>query len=77
MEIIALHSLGPHIWNSLPSEIKMETGDEKSHTCEEGGAHLRIFLVFIDEPEKQIITKKLLKWANTNKIISIFTMLHF
>ena len=37
MEIIALHSLGPHIWNSLPSEIKMETGDEKSHTCEEGG----------------------------------------
>ena len=32
---------------------------KKSHTCEEGGAHLRIFfLVFIDEFEKQLFVKK-------------------
>ena len=34
------------------------------------------FLEFIDELEKQII-KKTVKWANKNKIISIFTILHF
>ena len=50
--------------------------DEKNHTCENGGTHLRIFfLAFTDELEKQIL-KKLLKWAN-KKIILIFTMLHF
>ena len=32
---------------------------EKSHTCEEGGAHLKIsLLTFIDELERQIIIKK-------------------
>ena len=34
------------------------------------------FLEFIDELEKQII-KKTVTWANKNKIISIFTILHF
>ena len=32
--------------------------NKKSHTCEEGGAHLSFFLAFIDELEKQIIIKK-------------------
>ena len=37
---------------------------KKSHTCEEGGAHLRIsFWPFTDEPEKQII-KKTVEVAN-------------
>ena len=50
--------------------------DEKNHTCENGGIHLRIFfLAFTDELEKQIL-KKLFKWAN-KKIILIFTMLYF
>ena len=50
--------------------------DEKNHTCENGGTHLRIFfLAFTDELEKQIL-KKLFKWAN-KKIILIFTMLYF
>ena len=31
---------------------------KKSHTCEEGGAHLRICLAFIDELEKQLFIKK-------------------
>ena len=36
---------------------------QKSHTCEEGGAHLRnSFWLFIDELEK--LLRKLLKWAN-------------
>ena len=36
---------------------------KKSHTCEEGGAHLNALFAFIDELEKQIL-KKLLEWAN-------------
>ena len=50
---------------------------KKSHTCEEGGAHLSFsFLAYIDELEKQLL-KKLLKWANKKQITSIFTMLNF
>ena len=38
---------------------------EKSHTCEEGGVHIRIsFWHLLIELEKQIFIKKLLKWAN-------------
>ena len=38
----------------------------KSHICEEGGAHL--FLVFIDELEKQLFfQKKLMKLANKRR----------
>ena len=36
-----------------------KTSMKKSHTCEEGGVHLRFFfLTFIDELEKQIIITK-------------------
>ena len=41
------------------------------------GTPQNFFLAFIDELEKQIIIKKLLKWANKKQIILIFTMLHF
>ena len=41
------------------------------------GKPQKFFLAFIDEFKNQIIIKKLLKWANKNKIILIFLMLHF
>ena len=51
---------------------------QKSHTCEEGGAHLRIsFLNLLMNLKNKLLLKKLLKWANKIKIILIFTMLHF
>ena len=39
---------------------------EKPHTFEGGGTHTPhdFCLVFIDELEKQLFTKKLLKWVN-------------
>ena len=36
--------------------VVTEQHQQKSHTCEEGGARLR--MAFIDELEKQIIIKK-------------------
>ena len=51
---------------------------EKSHTCGESGAHLRIsFWYLLMNLKNKLLLKKLLKWANKNKIILIFTMLHF
>ena len=50
---------------------------KKSHTCEEGGAHLIISFWNLLMNLKNKLLKKLLKWANKNKIILIFTMLHF
>ena len=51
---------------------------KKSHTCEEGGAHLRIsFWHLLMNLKNKLLLKKLLKWANKNKIVVIFTMLHF
>ena len=41
------------------------------------GTTQNFFLAFIDELEKPIIIKKLLKRPIKNKIILIFTMLHF
>ena len=65
-----------NVWGLLQN-LFLHSIKIKSHTSEEYGADLRIFLTFIDALEKQIIIKKLLKWANKNKIILIFTMLHF
>ena len=39
------------------------------------GTPQNFFLAFIDELEKQICIKKLLKWNNKKKKILIFTML--
>ena len=40
----------------------MIVNNKKLHTCEESRAHLRIyFLAFIDELEKEIIIKKIVK----------------
>ena len=51
---------------------------EKSHTCKEGGAHLRIsFWHLLMHLKDKYSIKKLLKWTNKNKIILIFTMLIF
>ena len=50
---------------------------KKPNTCEEGGAHLRISFWHLLMKLKNKLLKKLLKWANKNKIILIFTMLHF
>ena len=50
----------------------------KSHTCEEGGTHLRIFFWhLLVNLKNKLLLKKLLKWASKNKMILIFTMLHF
>ena len=39
--------------------------EEKSHTCQEGGVHLRIsFWHLLMNLKKQILLKQLLKWAN-------------
>ena len=39
--------------------INSKTLNKKSHTCEEGGAHLKnLCLTFIDEIEKQLFIKK-------------------
>ena len=48
---------------------------KKSHTCEEGGTHLRICLAFIDELQKQLFIKKNC-WSRPMKIV-VFTMLYF
>ena len=45
----------------MPFPFQQVNKEIKSHTCEEGGAHLISFLVFIDELEKQIIVKKTVK----------------
>ena len=37
---------------------------EKSHTCEEGGANLRISVRHLSIYLKKKLLKKLLKWAN-------------
>ena len=51
---------------------------KKSHTCEEGGTHLKkYFWAFTDKLEKQTFIKRLLKSAKKNTIAFIFTMLHF
>ena len=51
---------------------------KKSHTCEEGGAHLKIsFWHLLMNMKNKLSLQKNLKWANKKKIISIFTMLHF
>ena len=50
---------------------------KKSHTCEEAGAHLRISFWNLLMNLKNKLLKKLFKWANKNKIILIFTMMHF
>ena len=50
---------------------------KKSHTCEEGGAHLRSsFKHLLMNLKNKYILRKLLKWANKKQIILIFTMLH-
>ena len=50
------------------------TKKKKNHThVKKVGTPQNFFLAFIDELEKQIIIKKTVK----NKIVSIFTMLHF
>ena len=52
--------------------------NKNSHTCERGGAHLRIsFWNLLMNSKNKLLLKKLLKWANKNKIILTFTMLHF
>ena len=38
---------------------------------------LNFFLIFIDELEKQLFIKQLLKSANKNVRVLIFTMLYF
>ena len=49
---------------------------QKSHACE-GGAHFRIsFWHLLMNLKNKLLPKILLKWANKNKIILIFTMLH-
>ena len=37
---------------------------KKSHTCEEGGAHLKIYFWHLLMNLKKQLLKKLLKWAN-------------
>ena len=55
----------------------MKEINKKSHTCE-GGAHLRIsFWHLLMNLKNKLLLKKLLKWANENKIILIVTLLHF
>ena len=51
------------------------TETKKWHTCEEGGTHLRISFWNLLMNLKNKLLKKLLKWANKNKIIVIFTRL--
>ena len=69
--------------NDLPMsssiyKLKTLVTNKKSHTCEEGGAHLRTsFWHLLMNLKNKLLLKKLLKWANKNKIILIFTMLHF
>ena len=44
--------------------------DKKSHTCEEGGAHLRIsFWHSLMNLKKKLLLKKTVKVGNKNKII--------
>ena len=51
---------------------------KNSHTCEEGVAHLSFFLAFTDEFEKRILIRETVEVGQKeNKIILIFTVLHF
>ena len=72
----AIHKNSPLLplnWQIILTQCKVYTWDEKLYACEEGRAYLRICLAFIDEPEKQLFTKKkVLKWANKNVGILIF-----
>ena len=46
-------------------QIKRKISIQKSHTCEEGGAHLRIsFWHLLINLNSNYLLKKLLKWAN-------------
>ena len=59
-------------------KLRLHIDKEKSHTCEEGGAHFRIsFWHLLMNLKNKSLLKKLLKWANKKKIILIFTVLHF
>ena len=56
-----LYSMKQHLYITTLSPGNNFT-IEKSHTCEEGRAHLRnFFLALIDEHEKLIIIKKTVK----------------
>ena len=58
--------------------VVTEQHQQKSHTCEEGGARLRIsFWHLLMNLKNKLLLKKLLKGANKYKIILIFRMLHF
>ena len=52
---------------------------EKSHTCEEGGAHLRIFVWhLLMNSKNNYLFKKLLKWANKKcKNFNIYNVAFF
>ena len=54
------------------------THTKKNHThVKKVGHNSEFLLAFIDELKKQIFIKKTVEVDNKNKIILIFTMLHF
>ena len=55
----------------------MKRTGKKSHTCEEGGAHLRICSAFTDKFEIQLFIEKTIEVDQKNVRILIFTMLYF
>ena len=48
-----------------------------THTRTRWGTPQKFIVAFTDELEKQMLIKKLLKWANKKKRMLIFLMLHF
>ena len=56
----------------------INTSAKKSHTCEEGGAQLRIsFWHLLMNLKNTYLLKKLLKWNNKKQNNSKIYMLHF
>ena len=57
-------------WDSLYARLNRRQGkelQENSHSCEEGGAHLRISFCYLLMNLKKKLLKKLLKWADKNQ----------
>ena len=62
----------------LNLELKAENMNKKiTHMRGKWDTSLNFFLIFIDELEKQLFIKQLLKSANKNVRVLIFTMLYF
>ena len=63
MPVIWLHDF--YTFYRLKTNFDGVSYTEKSHTCEEGGAHLRISVwKLLTNLKNNYLLKKLLKWAN-------------